>query len=150
MTKKVILITGLPGSGKSTLAEKLQKKFEESGYISEWYNADKVRQQHNDYDFTYEGRLRQAHRMKNLADTHTHGYIILDFVAPLPEFRDIINSNYIIWMDTIVAGRFEDTNKLYITPEHYHFRVTEQDAEKWSSKIVNEITTNFLDLVILY
>lgn len=150
MSKKIILITGLPGSGKTTLAEQLQKKLEESGYIAEWYNADRVRQEANDMDFSYEGRLRQAHRMKSLADQHTHGYIILDFVAPLPEFREIINPNYTVWMDTIVAGRFEDTNKLYIPPESYHFRVTEQDAIKWSNKIVQGITTNYIDLITIY
>lgn len=141
---------GLPGSGKTTLAEHLQKKLEDKGYITEWYNADTIRRNLDDWDFSYEGRLRQATRMRDLADRHTTGYIILDLVAPLPEFREIINPNYIIWMDTIVAGRFEDTNKLFIPPTDYHFRVTEQNAEHWSSKISNEINTNFIELITLY
>ena len=46
---------GLPGAGKTTLAEKLSKKLS-----AEWINADKVRKEFNDWDFSKDGRLRQA------------------------------------------------------------------------------------------
>lgn len=144
--KKTILVCGLPGTGKTTLADNIVEKLKDVGYNVQWYNADLLRQQLDDWDFTYEGRLRQASRMRECCDRHIEGYIILDMVAPLPEFRDEINPNIIIWVDTISSGRFENTNKMFIPPENYHFRVTEQDSDKWSTKIVNELTNNYIDL----
>jgi len=145
--KKVILVCGLPGTGKTTLAEQITNKLTNIGYTVNWYNADFLRQKLDDWDFSYEGRLRQAKRMKECADKHLTGYIIIDMVAPLPEFRDEINPNIIIWVDTINSGRFDNTNKMFIPPENYHFRVTEQDSDMWSTKIVNDLTTSYIDLI---
>ena len=82
-----ILICGLPGSGKTWLAERLQKKLN-----CAWYNADKIRESANDWDFSIEGRLRQARRMRNIADIeHKNGRtIICDFVAPTKEARAMV------------------------------------------------------------
>ena len=56
---KKILIMGLPGAGKTYLAERLVP------YLNAvWLNADKVRKAANDWDFSTEGRLRQAKRMR--------------------------------------------------------------------------------------
>ena len=111
-----ILICGLPGSGKTWLAERLQKKLN-----CAWYNADKIRESANDWDFSIEGRLRQARRMRNIADIeHKNGRtIICDFVAPTKEAREIFNADKTIWMNTIQEGRFEDTNKVFVAPEKY-------------------------------
>ena len=49
--KKKILIMGLPGAGKTTLAGELIKKIN-----AKWLNADKVRREANDWDFSIEGR----------------------------------------------------------------------------------------------
>ena len=61
--KMKILICGLLGSGKTTLANKLVPMFN-----AVWLNADVVRKEHNDWDFSPEGRTRQAERMKRLAE----------------------------------------------------------------------------------
>ena len=58
-----ILIMGLPGSGKTYLAERLQPLLEAA-----WYNADKVREMANDWDFSPEGRIRQS--MRTVSYTH--------------------------------------------------------------------------------
>jgi adenylylsulfate kinase len=150
MSKKTILIMGLPGSGKTTLANELKKKLELADYQVHWYNADEVREKFNDWDFSYDGRLRQAQRMKNFADEVENGYILIDMVAPLPEFREIINPNITIWVDTIEKSRYNDTNKLFIQPENYNFRVTEQDAVTWGDKIYNELHTNVVEFLTLY
>ena len=60
-----ILICGLPGSGKTWLAERLVGNLDNCA----WFNADIVRKKENDWDFSPEGRSRQANRMKALADT---------------------------------------------------------------------------------
>ena len=103
---------GLPGSGKTTLARKLAKMFD-----AKLLNADEVRQKANDWDFSIEGRLRQARRMRQLADEHP--LVIADFVCPLPEMRDIFAADYTIWMDTIESGRYEDTNSIFVKPDKF-------------------------------
>lgn len=131
-----ILVMGLPGSGKSTLAEQLAKHLD-----AEWINADKVREEANDWDFSPEGRVRQANRMKSLSEsTVLHGkYAIADFICPTPETRAHFDADYVVWVDTISEGRFEDTNKMFVAPEKYDFKVTTQDAEIWALKIANAI-----------
>jgi hypothetical protein len=143
MTKK-ILIMGLPGSGKTYFAEKLQNYLQNnSEYFSpafestinrasvKWINADDVRKKYNDWDFSHQGRIRQSIRMRELADSFFNDFVIADFVAPLPEMRNNFKADWLVWMDTIEKGRFEDTNKMFVPPDVYDFRITEQNAEKW-------------------
>jgi hypothetical protein len=148
MAKK-ILIMGLPGSGKTYFAERLKKWIETHGEISaerlthlewapasnnalvDWFNADDVRRKFNDWDFSREGRIRQSLRMFEFALRCTGDYVICDFVAPLPEMRHNFKADWTIWMDTIDAGRYEDTNKAFVPPDVYDFRITEQDADRW-------------------
>jgi adenylylsulfate kinase len=113
---------GLPGAGKTTLARALQTKLN-----CVWFNADKVRALFNDWDFSPEGRIRQSQRMRILADDSNNEYVIADFVAPLKQMRDIYAADYVIWMDTISAGRFEDTNQVFESPETYNLRITDFD-----------------------
>ena len=79
-----ILIFGLPGSGKSTLAEPFAELI--NGI---WVNADQVRKHYDDWDFTPEGRMRQAMRMKFLADgvVRAGKTAIADFVCPTEAAR---------------------------------------------------------------
>lgn len=127
---------GLPGSGKTTLAVELMRLLAPDAVH---LNADAVRKANNDWDFTPEGRTRQARRMRSLADGIIRPYAIADFVAPLEEMRRIYNADYTIWVDTIPAGRFEDTNQIFIIPTEYNMRVTTQNAEHWAKLIAHEI-----------
>ena len=140
MTK--ILIMGLPGAGKTFLANALKHFLIENKNSVEWFNADDVRKQFNDWDFTKEGRIRQSHRMHDLAKDTKADYVIVDFVAPLVEMRNNFKADWTIWVDTISEGRYADTNKAFISPEVYDFRVTEQNADKWAEFIGNHIVDN--------
>jgi adenylylsulfate kinase len=138
-----ILIMGLPGAGKTTLAAALQKRLNAS-----WHNADEIRTRFNDWDFSQDGRLRQASRMSQLAamdifDGWQHS--ICDFVAPTEEIRKLFNADYVIWVDTIKEGRFEDTNRLFEPPTQYDMRVIEQDAERWATIIAHAISIKELN-----
>lgn len=132
---KVILIMGLPGSGKTFLANEVKKLLPDVMHL----NGDVVRQKFNDWDFSPEGRIRQANRMRTLASESTNEYVVIDFICPLPQMRDIISPDMIVWVDTIDHGRFEDTNRMFVPPEKYDMRVTEQNAETYSKKIIDHL-----------
>tara|TARA_Y100000389_G_C17470774_1_gene530492 strand:- start:120 stop:542 length:423 start_codon:yes stop_codon:yes gene_type:complete len=137
---KKILIMGLPGSGKSTLSTLVAKKLS-----AELVNADTVRKKANDWDFSESGRLRQAERMKNICDEikNNNKYVIADFICPTNITREIFKPDYLIWVDTIKSGRFDDTNKMFFPPKNFNLRVTEKNAEHWSTVIQQEIKSYF-------
>jgi hypothetical protein len=153
---KRILIMGLPGSGKTYFAERLKNYLEQHSDLFhtdaenisasraqvKWINADDVRKKYNDWDFSHEGRIRQSLRMRDLADSFLNDFVIVDFVAPLPEMRNNFKADWTIWMDTIEKGRFEDTNRVFTPPEVYDFRITEQAAEKWAEFVGSHILEN--------
>ena len=127
---------GLPGSGKTTLANELGPMLN-----SKRLNADEVRKEANDWDFSEEGRKRQAKRMADLALKlkKDGSYVVADFICPTPEARKLFPADFIIWVDTIKKGRFDDTNKMFVKPEKYDFHVTSQDAKNWAPNILKEI-----------
>jgi adenylylsulfate kinase len=130
---KRVLIMGLPGSGKTTLAQALRDHLEYFGRKVVWLNADRVRQEYNDWDFTLDGRIRQSRRMRDLADKIESDFSIVDFVAPLPEMRTIFAADYTVWMDTVSKSGYDDTNKLFVPPEEFDVRITMRNAELWSA-----------------
>ena len=127
---------GLPGSGKTTLANELAPMLN-----AKRLNADEVRKKANDWDFSEEGRKRQAKRMADLALKlkKDGSYVVADFICPTPEARKLFPADFIIWVDTIKKGRFDDTNKMFVKPDKYNFHVTTQDAKKWALEIFKEI-----------
>ena len=136
MKKLKILIMGLPGAGKTTLASKLVPLLN-----AEWLNADKIRKEANDWDFSKEGRSRQAQRMADIAEKvkKNNKHVIADFICPTKEARKLFKADYLIWVDTIKEGRFDDTNQMFEPPEKYNFLVPKKDAEYYANKIFEDI-----------
>jgi len=133
---KIILIMGLPGAGKTTLANELNKLIE-----SKRLNADEIRRAANDWDFSEEGRTRQSKRMSEVAIKlkNEGNNVIADFICPTSEARKLFPADYIVWVDTIQKGRFEDTNQMFVKPEKFDFHVTTQDANLWAPKIAEDL-----------
>ena len=127
---------GLPGAGKTTLANELGPLLK-----AKRVNADEVRKAANDWDFSEEGRKRQSKRMSELAlNLKNEGnYVIADFICPTPEARNLFPADFIIWVDTIKKGRFDDTNAIFVKPEKFDFHVTTQDAKVWAAQIAEKI-----------
>ena len=133
---KIILIMGLPGSGKTTLASELAPLIN-----AKRINADEVRKNANDWDFSEEGRTRQAKRMADLAQKikEQGNHVVADFICPTTKARSLFPADYVVWVDTIKKGRFDDTNQMFVKPEKYDCHVTTQDAKVWAPKIAKEI-----------
>ena len=127
---------GLPGAGKTTLANELAPMVN-----AKRLNADEVRKAANDWDFSAEGRKRQAKRMADLAlKLKAEGsYVVADFISPTPEARNLFPADYVVWVDTIKEGRFDDTNKMFVKPDKFDFHVTSQDAKNWAPKIYEDL-----------
>ncbi len=126
-----ILIIGLSGSGKTTLAKELSVSLN-----AMHLNADELRTKYNDWDFSDAGRLRQAHRIKNLSDKYD--LVVCDFIAPKAIHRYIVGADILIWMDTVKSSQYKDTDKIFETPVDYNYKVTEKDAQKWTKVIVDD------------
>ena len=127
---------GLPGAGKTTLADELAPMLN-----AKRLNADEIRKAANDWDFSIEGRIRQAKRMYKMAkNLRNEGYfVVADFICPTPEARSLFPADYVVWVDTIKEGRFDDTNKMFVKPEKYDFHVTSQDSSLWAPKIFEDL-----------
>lgn len=156
-----ILIMGLPGSGKTYFAERLKKYLETNTPLErirsvveepifpdqnqvkvDWFNADDVRKRYNDWDFSREGRIRQSLRMFDFAIRSSGDFVICDFVAPLTEMRENFKADWTVWIDTLDESRYDDTNKMFVPPEKYDFRITEKNAERWVMYVGEHIIAN--------
>ena len=147
-----ILICGLPGSGKTWLAKRLANGIENCA----WFNADIIRTAANDWDFTSEGRIRQANRMKTFADFEVSNgrSVICDFVAPTEQSRLSFKPDYLIWLDTIKEGRvvvekkkeLEDANDLPFEVESLEKSDAFKDTTKMfeSPNNANKVIKSFL------
>jgi hypothetical protein len=133
-----ILIMGLPGAGKTTLSKAVAPRLN-----AVHFNADEVRATISpDLGFAVEDRITHAKRMGWLCDqvVATGGFAIADFVCPTVETRAAFfagGPGAVVWVDRIEAGRFEDTNKLFVPPDVWDVRVIDGGApDYWAERLV--------------
>ena len=124
-----ILVFGLPGSGKTTFARQL------SAGVA-YFNADDIRKMFNDWDFSMEGRTRQAQRMACLSSL-AEGHAVVDFICPFDVDRDEYDIK--IWMNTIKKGRFDDTNKMFEKPSKVDYEIKNYKYERVINEIKNRL-----------
>jgi len=140
-----ILIFGLPGSGKTTLAKPFADLI---GAVH--INADAVRTQYEGpdmtkWDFSLEGRMQQAQRMRHLADgvVMAGKIAVADFVCPTEQARTEFAPDYTVWMDTIEEGRFEDTNKMFQAPTKFDYHVKQWFTD--THQQLSEVVMNYME-----
>ena len=132
-----VLIFGLPGSGKTTLAKPFAELI---GGVH--LNADEIREKYGDMDFTPSGRIRQAQRMRHLADgvVMAGKIAVADFVAPTSVTRHKFDPDFTVWMDTIKHSQYEDTNQMFQVPNkrkvNYHVAEWFDDTDKQLLEVV--------------
>lgn len=119
------MIMGLPNSGKTTLAKQLAERLD----AAHW-NADEVRKVFGaQEDFTLEGRIKQARRMRHLCEvSEKSGRVaIADFVCPTESTREAFGKAFTIWVDRIKPeeSRYADTRELFVAPSKYDIRYTQ-------------------------
>jgi hypothetical protein len=138
-----ILIMGLPGAGKTTLAAALTARLN-----AVHFNADEVRTHINkDLGFSVEDRIEQARRMGWLCEqvSKTGAFAIADFVCPTVAARDAFGRDaFVIWVDRIKYGRYEDTNRLFEPPTRVDLHVTAEGApDYWAEKAARMLRPHF-------
>src|SRR5580704_9606996 len=119
--KRKILIMGLPGAGKTTLANALAPLLN-----AVVFNADAVRANlSRDLGFSHEDRVEHARRMGWMCDRviEAGGTVIADFICPTEQTRSVFGDAFTIWLDRIDAGRFADSNRMFVAPDKYDLRV---------------------------
>ena len=122
-----------------------EKLFDEvlKNHPAEWVNAGELRKETNDWDFSSEGRMRQATRMRAIADTGCAAEFIMicDFVCPTQELRAVFDADLCIWMNTITESQYADTNEIFEQPtiDEYDIEITEFDSDKWSETLADLI-----------
>src|ERR1700759_2156448 len=107
-----ILIMGSPGAGKTTLANALAPLLN-----AVVFNADAVRANlSRDLGFSHEDRIEHARRLSWMCArvVEAGGTAIADFICPTPQTREAFGEAFTIWVDRIKAGRFEDTNRMFV------------------------------------
>ena len=133
---------GLPGAGKTTLAAELAPLLN-----AVVFNADAVRANlSRDLGFSHEDRIEHARRMGWMCDrvVEAGGTVIADFICPTPETRAAFGDAFLIWLNRIESGRFEDTNRIFVAPDRADLIVSAQGTPQyWAEQALAHLRPAF-------
>jgi adenylylsulfate kinase len=140
-----VLFTGLSGAGKTTLADEVYTLLK-SKCRTVRVNADKVREETNNWDFTKEGRIKQTIELKKRSLFTYPTVVLCDFIAPTKDLRELYNPDLIIYMNTVSSSKYKDTDALYDPPTNANYIVTTHADTH--AKFIARIILNKFDGVI--
>lgn len=136
-----ILICGVSGSGKTILANHLFAALQKCGLSGDNFNGDAVRLETGNQDFSLVGREAQARKMAEMADNSKKDFVILDFIAPLEFYRQIVKPSMIIFMNTTKGiSKYPDTDAIFETPIWATFTFFDYPAEEEFAAMLRYIT----------
>jgi len=125
-----VLIFGQSGAGKTTLCRNVVQRM---GDRVVHINADEIRKEANDWDFSEQGRWRQFRRMLNKANAVSESgrIALVDFICPYKSGREQFDADLTIFMSTVVKSKYEDTNAIFEWPHwtEYDFDIHEWDDD---------------------
>jgi len=78
--------------------------------------------------------MRHIYRMLDLAREKKEDFVIVDMVCPLPEMREILNADIVIWAADKTTCEYQDLNASYIPPSMYDIK-----CNSISENILNDI-----------
>ena len=144
---KKILIMGLPGAGKTFLAKEIYKDLS-----AVWINGDAIRKIYKDWDFSREGRIRQARRLNTLSNKYINKgkNVVVDFICPNKDSFNNFKADFVVWVDTIKKGRhirkhLDDINLIFKKPKKFNLRVTNKDMKVWKIILLDILKKNKWD-----
>jgi adenylylsulfate kinase len=105
-----VLVYGISGAGKTSYTKEINEILH-----YDVITGEELRRELNDWDFSYEGLIRQTNRIKKLVDARKN--VIIDMMAPLQEMRDILKPDYLIWMDAIQQSIYPEIDAIFEKPE---------------------------------
>ena len=74
-------------------------------------------------------------------------FAVADFICPTPRAREAFfedGRGFVIWVDRIRAGRFDDTKRLFVSPDHYDLRVSKNGTpEYWAEQAMERLRPMF-------
>ena len=112
-----VLVTGRPTSGKTAFSRVLAHAIG-----CPMIDADEVRGEANDWDFSVAGRERQAQRMRDKADA-IGGVVVASFVCPTERTRAIFDAHFLIFLELHGPSPHADTDALFQPPRFYDVRM---------------------------
>lgn len=122
-----ILIMGLPGSGKTRLAKRVAKLLPRSVVL----HSTQERVRAKDVDRGPDGQNRHAYRMLELCRQQEAEYVIIDMGCPLPEQREILNPDIVVWLNNRQGTPCKEAEANFVPPEFWDakfFKAGQQEA----------------------
>lgn len=107
----VILISAPASQGKSTFCKRLLC------YLSaEYFNNDDLRAKTLNFDFSPAGRQLAAQNMLSAVQNSSAQIKVVDMICPTKELRKILAPDVIVFIDSNLPTKYEDTAAIYIRP----------------------------------
>ena len=121
-----VLIMGRCGASNTRLAAELLEELHKNG-PAEHLSSEEIRKEFNDSDYSEDGEVRTAQRMRMIADRYVdNGWpVICDLICPTPYTRLIIDADITVWLDTVMTEQ-----DLFIEPteDEYTLKVIDDNT----------------------
>lgn len=134
-----ILVMGAPNSSKRSISEKLHQQIENSELI----HSMAARTKKKDLDFTKDGQLRHSYRLLEMARKSEAPISIINMAAPLAKTREILNPDFLIYVNDGTVDDYEEIKELFEAPKVFDYCCS-SDSDEEIENILLKIQTKRL------